>query len=64
MEVPVHTHASLGLGYDIRLEAEHTAGSGLLHENSVLYLSAFAVAELAHPNEDADFARFSLRRRL
>jgi hypothetical protein len=64
MEVPVHTHASLGLGYDIRLDAEHTAGSGLLHDNSVLYLSAFALAELGKPKEDVGLARFGLRRRL
>jgi hypothetical protein len=64
LEVPVHTHASLGLGYDIRLEAEHTAGSGLLHESWVLYLSAFALADPVKSKGESTLARFGLRRRL
>ncbi|MGQ9688557.1 MAG: ARPP-1 family domain-containing protein [Desulfobaccales bacterium] len=61
LEVPVRTQASLGLGYDIRLEAEHLAGSGLLHDNSVLYLSAFAVAAPVKSQSESTLADFGLR---
>jgi hypothetical protein len=64
MEVPVRTRPSLGLGYDIRLEGEQTTGSGLLYENSVLYLSAFALVEPSERREGSAFARYGLRRRL
>lgn len=32
---------SLGLGEDLRLESEKIIGSGLLHMETVLYLSVF-----------------------
>jgi len=64
MEVPVRTRPSLGLGYDIRLEGERPTGSGLLYENSVLYLSAFVLDEPGKPKEGAAFARYGLRRHL
>jgi len=43
--VPVVTTPSLGLGQDLRVDAEGLIGSGLLHEETLVYLSVFARVE-------------------
>jgi len=43
-ELPVILSPSLGLGEDLRLESEKVIGSGLTHEDTVLYLSVFSKA--------------------
>lgn len=43
---PALTNPSLGLGKDLRLEGERLIGSGLLFEETVLYLSIFTKAQV------------------
>lgn len=43
-ESPFMATPSLGLGEDLRLESEKVIGSGLQHENTVLYLAVFPKA--------------------
>jgi hypothetical protein len=43
-ELPFLSSPSLGLGEDIRLESQKVIGSGLQHENTVLYLAVFPKA--------------------
>lgn len=44
-KAPVVTTPSLGLGKDLRVDGEGIIGSGLLHEESLVYLSVFARVE-------------------
>ena len=64
MDVSVQIRPSLGLGYDIRFESERTTGSGLLYENSVLYLSVLALTEAGEQRKGSAFLRYGMRRRL
>jgi hypothetical protein len=64
LEAPVRTRPSLGLGFDLRLEGERLTGSGLLFEDSVLYLSAFTLTQISQPQDGTPIARYGLRRRL
>ncbi|MGQ9688328.1 MAG: ARPP-1 family domain-containing protein [Desulfobaccales bacterium] len=41
---PVAAYPSLGLGMDLRLEGQGFVGSGLLHDETLVYLSVFARA--------------------
>ena len=43
-QLPLVTSPSLGLGEDLRLESEKVIGSGLMHEDTVLYLAVFPKA--------------------
>ncbi len=45
MKVPVAANPSLGLGEDLRIEGGGIIGSGLLHGETLLYLSVFAKSE-------------------
>jgi hypothetical protein len=40
-ELPLIKSPSLGLGEDLRLESQKVIGSGLIHEDKVLYLTVF-----------------------
>jgi hypothetical protein len=40
-ELPLIKSPSLGLGEDLRLESQRVIGSGLIHEDKVLYLTVF-----------------------
>jgi hypothetical protein len=40
-QLPLETSPSLGLGEDLRLESQKVIGSGLMHENVVIYLAVF-----------------------
>jgi hypothetical protein len=42
--LPLAASPSLGLGEDLRLESQEVIGSGLLHEDTVLYLAVFPKA--------------------
>jgi hypothetical protein len=62
-ELPVIPSPSLGLGEDLRLETEKLIGSGLLYEDTVLYLSVFLKAGsgikvgMARPSRRGSFNR-------
>ncbi len=40
-QLPLVTSPSLGLGEDLRLESQKVIGSGIMHENALLYLAVF-----------------------
>jgi hypothetical protein len=40
-KAPVTTNSSLGLGTDLRINGQGIIGSGLLHDETLLYLSIF-----------------------
>ena len=40
-QLPLIKNPSLGLGEDLRLESQQVIGSGLLHEDTVVYLTVF-----------------------
>jgi len=64
LESPVSLVPSLGLGQDLRLSGEKVIGSGLLHEETVLYFSAFPKAGGGESNKPrSSMARASRRRR-
>ncbi|MFC1895067.1 ARPP-1 family domain-containing protein [Thermodesulfobacteriota bacterium] len=62
MRCSIDKSSSIGLGEDIRFESEKTNGAALVHDNTVLHLSAF------RKNRDSrspgtGYQRFSRRRR-
>jgi hypothetical protein len=59
---PVAAHPSLGLGLDFRLEGKGFVGSGLLHDETLVYLSVFArAAENVQDRSGSSMARASRR---
>lgn len=62
-ELPVTPSPSLGLGEDLRLETEKVIGSGLVYEDTVIYLSVFLKAGsrikvgMARPSRRGSFNR-------
>jgi hypothetical protein len=59
---PVAANPSLGLGMDLRLEGKGFVGSGLLHDETLVYLSVFArAAENVQDRSGSRMARASRR---
>ena len=59
---PVAAHPSLGLGLDLRIEGKGFVGSGLLHDETLVYLSVFArAAENVQDRSGSRMARASRR---
>jgi hypothetical protein len=60
----IESHASVGLGTDCRLESKSLTGFALAHENQILHLSVFALADAGDKGEThSPMAKASLRRR-
>ncbi len=61
-KAPLAKNPSLGLGEDLRLEGEKVIGSGLLHQETVLYLSVFPKARGLEMGESGSrMARYTQR---